>query len=181
MISELTTITLFGSFYLFLVLSFISLSLFFVAEKEEEGRLSFLLLIIFIGSMYWKGSGYESSIIYSYFTWGNIFIYLSLGLIYSLTRIYLLSRTYKLSKGENLQNAFNSIKDAAIGNFTRWILQFPISFISFAFTDIFSALKKKVTIMFSSIIDSLLKLGIKHNETMVEVKSQSNEIARLDK
>lgn len=178
MLSVLFAITLFGYSWLFILAIIIFLFFLFVSEVEGEGGISLTALVVLSVLLFWKGDGYTETPINDYLTWGNLFIYLALGLVYSLFRIYLLSRNYKITSTQTRESALSDIKYYALRNFTRWILQFPISLISFVFTDVLSHLKERVTQLFSGVIDSILNLGLKSNESLAKKEAKEAKKAK---
>lgn len=175
MLETLVTFTLFGQIWAFYTVVLIFIFLLFMAEMEEQGGISLTSLVVLSVLLYWKGDGYDDTAINDYLTWGNLCIYLSIGLVYSLTRLYLISRNYEVSYNQNKEDALGRIKRIASKNFFRWILQFPISLIAFLFTDVFTHLSKVITNLFSGVIDSILEMGLRSNKSLIEKERKEKE------
>lgn len=162
MLAELLAITLFGYVWIFWTVFSVFLLVCFLAEKEEQGVFSFVALVVFSVLLAWKGVGYDTTFINDYLSWGNLFVYLSLGFVYSLVRIYLLARSYSDGEKKVKKSEVSLVVSVAKENFLRWILQFPISLIAFTFTDVFKYIGKKISSLCSGLIESVVKLGLKH-------------------
>lgn len=128
--------TIFGSVVWFYIITITLLIGLFIAESEEIGWVGFIIFLGYIILDYYSDKNYNLGMI---FTWQNVLIYLSLGVVFSLIRTYFKGK--ELSEDEKKRF---ELKEHVF----RWIFMFPISLLNWLvfkvlFKDIFNYLYKK--------------------------------------
>jgi hypothetical protein len=126
MLTQLLTLTIFGSFIWFAILTFILIIAFFVSEKEELGYIATIAVIVYLLLNRFFGN----VPILQFITWTNVLSYLGLGFVYTVIRTYFYGR-YAKENGYSL----NTLKSDLSGNVFRWWFLFPISFIYWMVSD----------------------------------------------
>ena len=169
--TTLTTITLFGYFWVWLLATVFVIGGFFLAEYNENGYPNLFYIIAYVGLFYFWGIE-DKSWFGEIFTWQYILSYVGIGLVYAGIRTVFNGREYK-NKIELLDT--NSYTADALernrrnyerigisnlkGNVIRWWLAWPISLIYWIISDAFRAIWDWVYGLIENVFIKLFKLG----------------------
>ena len=166
--SEILTITLFGS----TLYAFIALGVFLIlcelSDIYENGFFAFGTLIV-VSVLYYFWGSFQA--VYEIFTPITISTYLLIGLVYSFIRTYISGRklgeklkTLPEASEKNYRNKDTEKADYIDnlkGNVFRWWFMWPLSLLNWLFTDLIKDTWNLVYSKMNRLYNNILELGIK--------------------
>ena len=144
MLEFLIPFTLFGNAIVFAGCLLMVFTLLIASEVHETFSGSVATVLVFLALNAWWGT----MPVMKYITWQNALLYLIIGFIYSLIRTY--AKGTELNKSPNDKKYFR-LKDHVF----RWWFWFPISLITWVFSDLFRDLFDFVYLKLSKIYEGI--------------------------
>jgi hypothetical protein len=141
-----TEFVLAGSFLLFWFVTFIFIGALLVSEEESSWRTCVIISIIAV-IIYWKFTNVPLGTI---FTPMNVFLYLAIGFSFALLRTYIYGKN---SKGSRIGKSSLEEKIAI------WWFFFPISLISWTFSELIFSAYKAIYSKVSALFDRIYSMG----------------------
>jgi len=152
---------MFGSALGFLLVSVTLIILLFIFDNNEVGWAGFISFIVFgIVNHFWGNFP-----LLELFTWKNIFAYVLIGFLFALIRTYFKGQELKRKSmpknvllSESASRTYDYRKNFELkDNVFRWWFMWPISFLSWVFTDIvrdiYNFIYSKVEILFTKVFN----------------------------
>ena len=153
MFQELLSLTIFGSFIWFCIVTGLLFLAYVISDALEAGVIAVLATVSYLVVNYYSGN----VPIVKVFTLSNILIYLALGFLYASLRTYL----YGVEKRKNYPNKYDFDKSEIKSSVIRWWLLFPFSLISWCVTDLFNNFFSALYNLFSKFFEAVFILGYK--------------------
>lgn len=148
---NLLSLAIFGSFVWACIFVLALIITLFVSEHVEHGGIAFVGVVAFWAVNYFWGN----IPLTNYINWLNIAAYLAIGLLYTVIKAYFRGRSTKY---------FNDELRYLKGNVFRWWFIWPISLLSWIFSDLLEQAWDWVYQKFQSTFEFFLRLGFKSNK-----------------
>lgn len=142
---------LLGSAWLFWIFFVAFFSILFRAETDDAWKVSFIALGVG-GFILWKWSNFP---IIDYLNLINIGTYIVIGFTFALIRTYIFGRK---TKGDDFY------KTQLRGKIANWWFFWPISFLSWVFSDLLKDLYDLIYSKVSLIFEKIYSLGVPENK-----------------
>ena len=177
LLSYLPEFLLWGSALYFWGATALFIFILFISEIKEDGWSGLVAFIAFIGLTHFC-SNFD---VFSIITLKLILLYLGIGLVHSLVRTYLYGRKRGIEKkGKEFKDTFlsreedfdNDTTDKLKGNVFRWWFLFPISFLTWVFSDLIKDVYNFIYSQFKIIFVKIVKAG--QNSTYKTKEDESN-------
>ncbi len=168
------SITLFGSFVWWAIITAVILFIFISSELQENGYLAFIGAVVYLIVFYFWGDQELGFLL----DWKHALIYLGIGLVYTTLRTLILGNESRIKVNEYISNppSFAKIKtkeDATqykksegrelinnlSGNVSRWCFLWPISLIIWLLVEKLADFWKLIWRNIHGIFESIFRLG----------------------
>lgn len=160
-----------GSVLWFYIITLTFIVVLFVSEVNENGYYALASFVIFSLVMRFWGN-FD---IMDYFSFTLLGIYLGVGFIHSLLRTYFFGRKTLVYNGylsssvpasekdieENIEGQIKNRKSKLKGNVFRWWFLFPISFLTWVFSDLLKDFFETIYSKLRKLYEYILDLGLK--------------------
>jgi hypothetical protein len=166
------SITLFGSFVWWLVISTVVLIILFWSDIAKNGYWAFGFAVGYLLLFYFKGNQELLFLL----DWKLLATYFSIGVVYSALRTIALGNKHKIVIQKYLSDSPTLIKTKLAAtkykhsqgkelisnlsnNVSRWILMWPISLTVWVFSDLFTDFWRWLWTKISSVFEGIFRLG----------------------